>query len=86
MPGYCLLSSDHPVIEFWQVIAGKVPGRAGERQITLFDSVGFAIEDVCALGYVRDRLKVTGQYEELDLLAAPTSHADFFGMILPAAR
>src|SRR5918993_564975 len=43
------LRPDHPVKELWRVIAGLEPGRTGERQITLFDSVGFAIEDFSAL-------------------------------------
>ncbi|RUW04267.1 ornithine cyclodeaminase, partial [Mesorhizobium sp. M1A.F.Ca.IN.020.06.1.1] len=80
------LDPNHPVIELWQVIAGKVPGRSGERQITLFDSVGFAIEDFSALRYVRDRLKETGLYEELDLLADPDEPRDLYGMILRAAK
>jgi len=80
------LDPDHPVIELWQVIAGKSPGRSGEREITLFDSVGFAIEDFSALRYVRDRLKETGLYEELDLLADPDEPRDLFGMILRAAK
>ncbi|RMC62499.1 ornithine cyclodeaminase [Sinorhizobium meliloti] len=80
------LDPDHPVIELWQVITGKAPGRSGQRQITLFDSVGFAIEDFSALRYVRDRLKETGLYEELDLLADPDEPRDLFGMILRAAK
>lgn len=79
------LAADHPVTELWQVIAGKVAGRTGERQITLFDSVGFAIEDFSALRYVRDQLKATGLYQELDLLADPDEPRDLFGMLLRAA-
>ncbi|MER9025597.1 ornithine cyclodeaminase [Mesorhizobium sp. M0815] len=80
------LDPDHAVIELWQVIAGIVPGRSGDRQITVFDSVGFAIEDFSALRYVRDRVKGTGLYEELDLLADPDDPRDLFGMILRAAK
>ena len=79
------LAADHPVTELWQVIAGKVAGRTAERQITLFDSVGFAIEDFSALRYVRDQLKATGLYQELDLLADPDEPRDLFGMLLRAA-
>lgn len=79
------LDPDHPVVELWQVMAGKAPGRRDRQQITLFDSVGFAIEDFSALRYVRDRLPETGLYEELDLLADPDEPRDLFGMILRAA-
>ncbi len=80
------LSPDHPVTELWQVIAGRAVGRKEETQITLFDSVGFAIEDFSALRYVRDRLEATGLYEELDLLADPDEPRDLFGMLLRAQK
>ena len=38
------LPPDHPVTELWKVIASRAEGRRSGRQITLFDSVGFAIE------------------------------------------
>ncbi|MDQ6433303.1 ornithine cyclodeaminase [Mesorhizobium sp. LHD-90] len=78
------LAADHPVTELWQVIAGKAEGRKTARQITLFDSVGFAIEDFSALRYVRDKLRDTGLFEELDLLADPDEPRDLFGMLLRA--
>lgn len=79
------LSPDHPVTELWQVIAGQAPGRTDPRQITLFDSVGFAIEDFSALCYLRDKLAETGLGQRLDLLADPDDPRDLFGMILRAA-
>ena len=45
-------------------------GRRGDADITLFDSVGFAIEDFSALRYVRDKLATTGLFENLDLLGS----------------
>ena len=78
------LAPDHPVTELWQVISGTAPGRTSDRQITLFDSVGFAIEDFSALRYVRDRLPGTGLYLELDLLADPDDPRDLFGMLVRA--
>jgi ornithine cyclodeaminase len=78
------LAPDHPVTELWQVMTGKAAGRTSAKQITLFDSVGFATEDFSALRYVRDRLPETGLYEELDLLADPDEPRDLFGMLLRA--
>src|ERR1700691_1307301 len=78
------LAADHPVTELWQVIVGRAEGRRGVRQITLFDSVGFAIEDFSALRYVKKQLDRTGFYEELDLLADPDEPRDLFGMLLRA--
>ncbi len=76
------LAPDHPVTELWQVMTGAAAGRRDARQITLFDSVGFAVEDFSALRYVRDRLQATGLYEKLDLLADPDEPRDLFGMLL----
>ncbi len=78
------LPQDYPVTELWQVIAGSAPGRRGDGQITLFDSVGFAVEDFSALCYVRDQLLQTGLYQELDMLADPDEPRDLFGMLLRA--
>ncbi len=79
------LDPDHPVTELWQVIAGGAPGRGDPRQITLFDSVGFAIEDFSALRYVHSRLRASGLYQDLDMIADPDDPRDLFGMILRAA-
>lgn len=76
------LDVDHPVVELWQVMAGRTAGRTDERQITLFDSVGFAIEDFSALRYVRSKLMETGLFDELDLLADPDEPRDLYGMLL----
>jgi ornithine cyclodeaminase len=79
------LAPDHPVTEFWEVLAGKSPGRRSDKQITLFDSVGFAIEDFSALRYVLDHIAGTGFYHPLDLLADPDDPRDLFGMLQRAS-
>ncbi len=79
------LADDHPVHELWQVIRGESPGRTDARQITLFDSVGFAIEDFSALRFVRERINGTGFFEPLDMLADPDDPRDLFGMVMRAA-
>lgn len=78
------LPADHPVVELWQVMSGQSVGRRDARQITLFDSVGFAIEDFSALRYVRKLSQDLGLFEELDLLADPDEPRDLFGMLLRA--
>ena len=79
------LAPDHPVTELWQVITGEAAGRTDPRQITLFDSVGFAIEDFSALRYIRDRISGTPFFQPLDLLADPDDPRDLFGMLARAA-
>lgn len=73
-PGY-------PVTELWRVMSGETQGRRSDGQITLFDSVGFAIEDFSALRYVRERLKGTGFCQEIDIIADPDDPRDLFGML-----
>jgi ornithine cyclodeaminase len=80
------LDRSHPINELWKVIAGQAEGRRDASQITLFDSVGFAIEDFSALRYLRDRLAGTGLFEELDLLADPDEPRDLFGMLLRSTK
>jgi len=46
------MPADFPVIEFAEVVAGRATGRANDREVTIFDSVGFALEDFSALRYV----------------------------------
>jgi len=75
------MDKDYPVTELWKVITGTAKGRTGERQITLFDSVGFAIEDFSALRYVYSKIKNTEYYENLDMLADPDDPRDLFGML-----
>lgn len=79
------LPADFPVAELWQVIAGRAVGRSDPGRITLFDSVGFAIEDFSAMCWLADEAERTGLFAELDLLADPDDPRDLFGMLLRAA-
>lgn len=78
------LPPDHQVTELWQVIAGRTQGRRDARQITLFDGVGFAIEDFSALRYVHKRVKGTQFFQELDMIADPDDPRDLYGMLMRA--
>ncbi|WRY35878.1 ornithine cyclodeaminase (plasmid) [Thioclava litoralis] len=78
------LDDDYPVTELWQVMRGEIPGRRDAKQLTLFDSVGFAIEDFSALRYVRDKVAGTAFSERLDMLADPDDPRDLFGMVTRA--
>lgn len=75
------LGADYPVTELSEVIAGRKPGRASAAAITLFDSVGFAIEDFSALVLLRDLARETGIGEEIELVAAPADPKDLFGLL-----
>ncbi|MDP3526092.1 MAG: ornithine cyclodeaminase, partial [Hoeflea sp.] len=78
------MPADHPVTELWQVITGAAEGRTSASQITLFDGVGFAIEDFSALKYVHERALKTGHFVQLDMIADPDDPRDLFGMLARA--
>jgi ornithine cyclodeaminase len=75
------LPADSPVTELWRVVNGTAPGRASAEQITVFDSVGFAIEDFTALRYLRDAVAATTFSDPIDLIAEPDDPKDLFGMV-----
>ena len=79
------MDPDFPVIELWQVICGQVQGRPDPRAVTLFDSVGFAIEDFSALRYVHGKAKALGLFDQFDMIADPDDPRDLFGMLMRAA-
>jgi ornithine cyclodeaminase len=73
------VAPDFPVIEFWRVLNGLDEGRTSPEQITIFDSVGFAIEDFSALRHLRASVAGTELSREIDLVAAPEDPKDLFG-------
>ncbi|MEM6463377.1 MAG: ornithine cyclodeaminase [Pseudomonadota bacterium] len=77
------LAADHPVTELWKIIAGNATGRAAARDITLFDSVGFAIEDFSALRFVREQALNRGIFGEIDLIADLPDPRNLFGALKP---
>jgi ornithine cyclodeaminase len=79
------MGADYPVTELWRVLAGEAPGRTSARQVTLFDSVGFAVEDFSALRYIREKLVGTDFYQDIDIIADPDEPRDLFGMLQRAA-
>ncbi|RVQ66358.1 ornithine cyclodeaminase [Croceicoccus ponticola] len=75
------MPADFPVTELWQVIRGEAPGRTGRDDITVFDSVGFAIEDFSALSLIYDLLCERSDIARLDLIASPSDPRDLFGLL-----
>lgn len=73
-----------PVFEFSEVVSGAVPARENDRQVTIFDSVGFALEDFSALRYLERLHKDTaGSRQELDLIPALRDPKDLFTQLDP---
>jgi len=73
------MPADFPVTEFWRVLAGSAPGRESHSQVTVFDSVGFALEDFSALRLLRDLSTQLGLGSALDLIPRMADPKDLFG-------
>ena len=74
-----------PVVELWTVLAGSHPGRTSNDEVTVFDSVGFAIEDFSALRFLRDKTAGTEFAVEIDLIAEPANPKNLFSLLAPVA-
>lgn len=71
-----------PVTELWQIISGRQPGRQSDQEITIFDSVGFAIADFSALKVCRAATREGGLSEDIDLIADPDDPKDLYSLTL----
>ncbi|GAA3982700.1 ornithine cyclodeaminase [Comamonas faecalis] len=79
------MPADYAVQPLWQVLAGKRAGRKSDDEITVFDSVGFALEDFSALRFLHaqaQQLKLGTQVEVVPAMADPKN---LFGEALGAA-
>lgn len=80
------LDPEHPVTELWQVLRGVQPGRTAPEQVTVFDSVGFALEDFSALRYLDAAIDGTDYYVDVDLVADPADPKNLFSLVAAGAR
>ena len=81
------MPADFAVTEFWRVLTGDAAGRRDADEVTLFDSVGFALEDYSALRLLRDCAEELGLGREAQLIPDLRDPKDLFGGMLttPAA-
>src|SRR5699024_883856 len=75
------MAPDFPVVEIWKVLTGAEQGRRSAEEITVFDSVGFAIADFSALRYLRDATTDTALQTHIDLIADPDDPKDLFSLV-----
>lgn len=61
------IDEDHILAELGEVLAGEAAGRRTEKEITLFDSLGIAVEDLAVANYVYGRAKREGVGTSVDL-------------------
>jgi len=77
------MPEDSPVVELWQVLAGRAQGREHGEQVTLFDSVGFALEDYSALRYVLDTARMLGIGQDIALVPQLDNAKDLYSLLQP---
>ena len=73
------MPADFEVTELWRVLTGAAAGRRGDDEITVFDSVGFALEDYSALRLLRDCAAELGLGTPIDLVPRMADPKDLFG-------
>jgi ornithine cyclodeaminase len=78
------MPADFPVTELWRVLAGQAVGRESAGQITVFDSVGFALEDYSALRLLRDCARELRLGVPLPLIPQMDDPKNLFGQLLPS--
>lgn len=59
------IPKDHIRGEIGEVLAGTVAGRTSEREVTLFKSLGMAVEDVATAHFVYTRARERGMGQEI---------------------
>lgn len=72
------MPDDFQAHALWKVLARQVPGRDNLQQVTLFDSVGFVLEDVSALRYIHNLSQKLGIGSTAYLVPALRAPKDLF--------
>jgi ornithine cyclodeaminase len=80
------LPADFPVVDLWRVLAGTVAGREDGAQITIFDSVGFALEDFSALRFIHQHALRLSIGNDVELVPGAEDPKDLFRHTAPNIR
>ncbi|NWD06304.1 ornithine cyclodeaminase [Pseudomonas gingeri] len=75
------LAADFPVVEFFRIVQGEVPGRENDAQVTVFDSVGFALEDFSSLRYMHDLAREHAIGERIHLVPTPANIKNLYQLL-----
>lgn len=71
------------VTELWQVLSNQKPGRDDAAQITMFDSVGFALEDFSALRYLHAKARALQLGSTLALIPLLADPKNLYQLVRP---
>lgn len=79
------MPAEFGVTELWRMLSGEAEGRRNASEITVFDSVGFALEDYSALRLLRDRAAELGLGQQIPLIPALSDPKDLYGHLVNSA-
>ena len=79
------MAPDFAVTELWRVLAGEQAGRDNAAQITMFDSVGFALEDFSALRYLHETAQALAIGGAIPLIPKLDDPKDLYQLVRPTA-
>lgn len=80
------MPADFPVTEIWEVLAGRRHGRHSRDEVTVFDSVGFALEDYSALRFLYASALAAGAGQQIELVGTAGDPRDLFGTVTPQMK
>lgn len=66
--------------ELWEIVSGLKPGRVDQGELTVFDSVGVAVEDWAALTYLYELARERDAGLDIDLLPSPPHPKNLFAI------
>lgn len=75
------MPADFAVTEFADLISGVALGRTDRAQVSIFDSVGFALSDYSALCYLHRLQQASPDKAKLDLIPVLDDPKDLFSLI-----
>ena len=78
------MPADFAVTELWRVLLGQAVGRVQASDITVFDSVGFALEDFSALRLMAEMAAGLGLGQVVDLIPAMANPKDLYAQLSTA--
>ena len=75
------LPKDFAVTEFANLLNGTATARGTPQEVTIFDSVGFALEDYSALCYLHQLQRQSPNRRQIDLIPELANPKDLFGLL-----
>ena len=75
------MPADFPVVDLWKVLAGTAEGRQSPEQVTVFDSVGFALEDYSTLRYAYTQARQRNVGVDIELVPDGDDPKDLYRFV-----